>query len=261
VEIAGRKRDQGWFLHAMTSMEWLLRLVFRVGKNTFPATTIAQRFGIPPLNEMPGLQVYGDDERVWVTNHKKGPWQSVTLLVHKLSEIDTPAFTDFLREASASFFANVKRMQTRPEDVMPWKLNGERWHLGEKGFPPGKKVLWDRALLPRLLELAREVEPGFEVRWDARDNIALRVPGFGKSWAYWRTKEAEALVCRFFGEKGRFNLARLDGIGVNPRVDTHRSDADVVWLHFKQMEQVQAAKFKEFLADHLKGFREWFARK
>ncbi len=146
VEIAGPKGSQGWFLHALTGQEWLLRLVFRVGRNAFQSGALAKRLGIPPLNETPGLEVYGNDERVWVTNHK-GPWQSATVLAHRLSEIDTPAFRDFLKEAAASFQAAVKRMRTKPEDVMPWKVNGERWHLGDKGFPPGKKVQWDRALL------------------------------------------------------------------------------------------------------------------
>jgi excinuclease ABC subunit A len=107
----------------------------------------------------------------------------------------------------------------------------------------------------------REVEPGLEVRWDARDNIALRVPGFGKSWAYWRTKEADALVCRFFGKKGQFNLARLEGIGINPRLDTHRADADVVWLQFQQLDQVQPGRLKELLREHARAFREWFGKK
>ncbi|MCS7046250.1 MAG: excinuclease ABC subunit UvrA, partial [Gemmataceae bacterium] len=32
VEITGRVKSQGWFFHAHTGMEWLVRLVFRVGK-------------------------------------------------------------------------------------------------------------------------------------------------------------------------------------------------------------------------------------
>jgi excinuclease ABC subunit A len=254
VEIAAPTRTHGWFLHAMTGQEWLLRLVFRVGKNTFKDADLIKRLGIKPLNETPGLQVYGHEERVWVTNHK-GPWQSVTMLAHRLSEVDTPGFREFLQEAVAAFQANVKRLNTKVEDYMPWKINGERWHLGEKGFPSGKKPRWDRALLPRLLGLVREVEPDLEVRWDARDHIALRVPGFGKSWAYWRTKEPASLVCRFFGKKGQFNLAQVEGLGAPPRLDTHRSDADVLWLHFQQMDQVQPAKLKGLLSEHLKGFR------
>ena len=175
VEIAAPNRSQGWFLHALTGQEWLLRLVFRVGKNAFQSRALAERLGIRPLNETPGLEVYGNDDRVWTTVHK-GPWQSVTVLAHRLSEIDTPAFREFLAEAVASFHAALKRMTTKPEDVMPWKVNGERWHLGEKGFPPGKKPKWDRALLPRLLALVREVEPGVQVQWDNRAAITLRVP-------------------------------------------------------------------------------------
>jgi excinuclease ABC subunit A len=98
-------------------------------------------------------------------------------MVHRLAEIDTPAFRQFLAEAARSFGQAVQRLRTRPEDVMPWRVNGERWHLGDKGFPPGRKLHWDRALLPRLLELVREVEPGVEVRWDVQYFITLRVPG------------------------------------------------------------------------------------
>ncbi len=261
VEIAGRNRSQGWFLHSMTGQEWLLRLVFRVAKNTFPATTIAQRFGIPPLNETPGLEIYGQEERVWVTNHKKSPWQSVTLQVYTLAEIDTPSFLEFLKEAVASFNANVKRMQLKPEDVMPWKLHGERWHLGEKGFAPGKKLRWDRALLPRLLALVREVEPALAISWDSRDAILLRVPGITRAWAQWRTKESNALSCRFIGKKGQFNLSQLDGLGVHPALDGKRAEADVMRLEFQQGEQLNPAQLKTILGEHLQGFKALFAKK
>jgi excinuclease ABC subunit A len=244
----------------MTGMEWLVRLVFRVGKNTFKAADLVQRLGIRPLNDTPGLEVYGQEERVRVKNLKRGPWQQVTVLVHRLSEIDTPAFRRFLEEVVASFQANVKRLQTRPEDVMPWKVNGERWHLGEKGFPPGRKLCWDRALLPRLLQLVREVEPQVQVRWDGRDSISLRVPGISRGWGHWRTKDCEALVCRFLGKKGQLNLARLEGLGASATLATRRSEGDLLELQLQHLDQLRAGPLKELLAEHLAGFRETFAR-
>ncbi len=260
VEIAGSKGSPGWFLHALTGQEWLLRLVFRVGRNSFQSGALAKRLGIPPLNETPGLEVYGNDERVWVTNHK-GPWQSVTVLAHRLSEIDTPAFREFLAEAAASFQAAVKRMQTKPEDVMPWKVNGARWHLGEKGFPPGKKVQWDRALLKQMLELTAEVHPAVEVRWDVQHFITLRVPGVSRWWGQWQTKQAAGLICFFLGKKGQFNLSRLEGLGAaSASIDSKREDADVLKLVFQHLEPSQAAKLKELLAEHLGGFKETFAK-
>jgi excinuclease ABC subunit A len=260
VEIAGPKGSQGWFLHALTGMEWLLRLVFRVGRNAFQSGALVKRLGIRPLNETPGLEVYGNDDRVWVTNHK-GPWQSVTVLAHRLSEIDTQAFREFLAEAVASFQAAVRRIQTKPEDVMPWKVNGERWHLGEKGFPAGKKVQWDRALLRQMLQLVREIEPGLETRWDVQYFITLRAPGASRWWGQWQTKQAAGLICFFLGKKGQFNLSRLEGLGAaSAAIDTKREDADVLKMVFQQLEPSQAAKLKELLKEHLRGFREAFGQ-
>jgi excinuclease ABC subunit A len=258
VEIPGVKKSDGWFLHAMTSQEWLLRLVFRVQKNGFDGAELNRRLGIKSLDDTPGLQVYSNEPRVWTTKHKKGPWQSVTVQAHRLSEIDTPAFRAFLKQAAQSFQGTVKRLSTKPEDLMPWKLNGERWHLGDKGFPPGRRLRWDRALLPRLLQLVREVEPELEVKWDARDAITLRVPGVSRGWGYWRTKESEALICRFIGERGGMNLAKVEGIGVRPEIVASRSDGDALVLSFEQIDQVPIAKFKTMLGEHLHGFRATF---
>jgi excinuclease ABC subunit A len=259
IEIAAPHKSQGWFLHAMTGQEWLLRLVFRVGRNAFKEGDLVRQLGIRPLNDTPGLEVYGDQERVWITNHK-GPWQSVTIMVHRLSEIDTPAFGEFLSKAVASFHQNLKRLQTKPEDLMPWKINGERWHLSDKGFPAGKKVAWDRGLLQRLLDLVREVEPGLEVRWDNRDAISLKVPGVSRSWAQWRTKEAYGLDCRFLGKNGQFNLSQVEFFGASPSINGSRTDGDVLRLVFQHADHLQAAKLKNLLAEHLRGFREVFGK-
>src|SRR5262249_57060127 len=69
IEIAA-KGERGvsaprWFLHAMTGQEWIVRLVFRVGRNAFKQADLVQRLGIPPLNDTPGVEAYGSDERVW----------------------------------------------------------------------------------------------------------------------------------------------------------------------------------------------------
>jgi excinuclease ABC subunit A len=259
VEIAGPQKTQGWFLHALTGMEWVVRLVFRVGRNTFKSQVLNRRLGIPCLNDTPGVEAYGSEDRVWVTNHK-GPWQSVTVLAHRLSEVDTAAFRQFLAEAVAAFHVNLKRLRTKPEDVMPWKVNGQRWHLGDKGFPVGRKVQWDRVLLPRLLDLVRAVEPEMEVRWDARDAITLRVPGISRGWAQWRTKESYGLDCRFVGKKGQFNLSRVEGFGTTSEINGHREEGDVLRLVFQHQEHAPAARLKEFLAEHLRGFRETFGK-
>src|SRR5262249_21844920 len=244
-----------------TGGDWVVWLIFRVGGNPRTSAGLRWRLGIEPLNETPelGVQVYGNEPRVWVTNHK-GPWQSVVVKVHKKSEIDTPAFRAFLKEAVTAFHGTLKRLNQKPEDLMPWKINGERWHLGEKGFPAGKKVHWDRALLPRLLELVREIEPGLEVRWDVQYFITLRVPGIKRAWGQWVTKDPEGLDCRFLGKKGQFNLSRVEQFGTSPTLNGDREDGEMLRLVFVHHEHVHAPKLKELLVEHLRGFRQAFGK-
>jgi excinuclease ABC subunit A len=259
VEIAAARKSDGWFLHAMTNMEWLLRLVFRVAKNTFKQADLISQLGIRPLNETEGVQAYSSDERVWVDN-LRGPWQSVTVMVHRLSEIQTPAFERFLKRAVESFHGNIKRMQTKPEDLMPWKLNGEKWHLGEKGFPPGRKLYWDRAVLKQAIDIVRAAVPDVEIKWDNRVAIMLRIPGCSKAWGHWRTKDNAALYCRFLGKKGLINLARVEGIGVNPEIESGRQDGDVLQLVFLQLGHLSPDRLKAVLQEHAAGFRQHYAK-
>jgi excinuclease ABC subunit A len=259
VEIAAPSKSHGWFFHGHTSLERMVRLVFHVGRNTFKQSALRDQLGLRPLNETAGVEVYGDEERVQVAN-RKGPWQEVAILAHRLSDIDTPAFREFLAKAVAAFGQNLVRLRTKPEDVMPWKVNGERWHLGDKGFPPGQKVQWDRALLPQLLELVKQVEPGVEVRWDVPYFITLRVPGVKRWWGQWQTKRAEGLNCHFLGKKGQFNLSQVEAFGQSPTINGSRADGDVLRLLFLHADQVHADKLKELLAEHLRGFREAFGQ-
>jgi hypothetical protein len=89
----------------------------------------------------------------------------------------------------------------------------------------------------------------------------LRVPGVSRSWAQWRTKDNEGLDCRFLGKKGQFNLSQVEPFGVSPSINGNRDDADVLRLVFRNDEHVHAARLKELLAEHLRGFREAFGKK
>jgi hypothetical protein len=48
-------------------------------------------------------------------------------------------------------------------------------------------------------------------------------------------------------------------MGVSPAI-AHRNDGDVVRLLFQQPQHVPAARLKELLAEHLRGFREVFGK-
>jgi excinuclease ABC subunit A len=256
VEVAAKTKSLGWFLHAHTNEEWLLWLAFRVGRNTFKATDLKRQFGLRPAAATPGLETSDNSERVRVKN-ERGPWQSVAIGVHSLQEIDTPAFREFLTKAVAAFQANLRRMQTKPEDVMPWKINGERWHLSDKGFPIGKKVAWERGLLKNLLSLVREVATDLEIHWNVRDHITLRPEGASKIWARWKTKLPHGLECFFLGKKGQFNLARLESFGAERELIT-KLDCDVMRFLFRDENDLRPREFKQLLIEQVRGFLERF---
>jgi excinuclease ABC subunit A len=236
----------------------MIRLVFRVQRNTFKESELAALLALPSAHTIEGMDVFGETQRVQVAN-RRGPWQEVAVLAHKFNDVDTPEFRKFLGEAVNSFSGNLKRMQTKPEDVMPWKLHGEKWHLSDKGFPPGRKMYWDRAILPRLLTLVRSLEPTLEIKWDTRDSITFRLPGITRAWALWRTKSNVAIACRFLGRKGQFNLAQVEGLASGVELLPHR-DGEILHVAVTQIQPAQLTIWKAILTEHLAGFREQFGK-
>ncbi|NIP84186.1 MAG: hypothetical protein GTO03_00930, partial [Planctomycetales bacterium] len=81
VEIRAPRKSDGWFFHALTGDEWLVKLKFRVAKRTFRRENLVERLGMTPLNDLHELPVYGTDRRVRCKN-LRGPWQEVELKVH-----------------------------------------------------------------------------------------------------------------------------------------------------------------------------------
>ncbi|HEX4607621.1 MAG TPA: excinuclease ABC subunit UvrA, partial [Urbifossiella sp.] len=260
VEIAAAKKADGWFLHAMTGHEGYLKLVFRLPGRPFKGDQLAAQLKLPPLSDTPGLEGFArDSKRVEVVNFPGG--QQALVIVHKKDEVVAPAFREFLKKAGELFLGSGSASAGGVEAQMPWKKDGEKWHLSDKGFPPGRGAKWDRSLLPKLLKLARDIEPGLEVKWDNRDAILLRVPGATKSWARWRTKEADALDCQFIGRRGQFNLSRLEQFGRDPElIDDRAGGATVVHLRFVTADHLHAPALRQLLTEHLAGFRESVGR-
>ncbi len=187
VEICGERKTEGWFFHALTGEQWLLKLKFRVNKNTFQRDRLIERLALKPLNEMPDLPVYGAEPRVKCKN-LRGPWQEVQLAVHALAEVDTPAFWQFVADAVRGFQKFSQRMDKSPDDVMPWKVLGQKWHFSRKGFPPGKRVDWPVDVLEELCELLKEAAPDGQFLWNNQQVVHLFVPAQKEPWATLCTK-------------------------------------------------------------------------
>ena len=102
VEIRAAKKSDGWFFHAITGEEWLLKMKFRVARNSFKRDELIEKLDLKPLNDMPELPLYGTEPRVRCRN-LRGPWQEVELRVHGHEETNRPEFWDFIDRAVAGF--------------------------------------------------------------------------------------------------------------------------------------------------------------
>jgi excinuclease ABC subunit A len=249
VEIASPTKSDGWFMHAGTGEEWLLKLKFRVAKNTFNREKLAADLALKPLNDLPDLPVYGTGPRVKCKN-LRGPFQEVQLQVHSMEEIDKPAFWKFVDAAITGFNKFAERARQSPDDVMPWKVLGQKWHFARKGFPPGKPPKWDVDVLELLCERLSQAAPQGQFLWNNQQLVHVFVPQQSEPWATIYTKRPASLDLVLTGPSGRFALGRIRDLGREPEFHAG-PERDTLRLKFEDHDDLEKGDLAEFLAEHL----------
>jgi excinuclease ABC subunit A len=249
VEISAEKKSDGWFFHAITAETWILKLKFRVGKNTFKREKLVDELKLKPYNELPELPVYGNEPRVKCKNIR-GPFQEVELHVHSWEEIDTPAFWQMVATAVASFHRFTDRAATNPEDIMPWKVLGQKWHFARKGFPPGRRVQWEPDVLEELCELLTEIAPDGQFLWNNQQVVHVFVAGQKEAWASVFTKRPQALELVLTGPKNQFAYGQVLELGRGRDFDTSPKERDVLKVQFNTKDDLAKSDLATFLKRH-----------
>jgi excinuclease ABC subunit A len=250
VEICAAKKSEGWFFHAITGEEWLLKMKFRTARNTFGREELVRRLDLKPLNDLPELPLYGTEPRVKCKN-LRGPWQEIELRVHSFDEIDRPQFWGFVDAAVAGFGKFAARVQHQSDILQPWKQLGRKWHFARRGFPAGRPVEWAVEVLEELCELLLEVAPGGQMLWNNKQVVPVYLPQQREPWAAIQTKKLDAVYLWLTGPKGRFALGQLTGLGHDPHLDAQRPQHDVIRLKFGDSDELHRGGLREFLAAHL----------
>jgi hypothetical protein len=78
-----------------------------------------------------------------------------------------------------------------------------------------------------------------------------------RAWGYLRTKDSDALHCRFLAKKGQFNLNQIEKFGIEPTLQT-AAEGEALVLQFQHDNHLHAPALREILQQHLAGFRELF---
>ncbi len=250
VEIRAAKKSEGWFFHAITGEEWLLKMKFRTARNTFNREELVEKLNLKPLNDMPELPLYGTEPRVRCRN-LHGPWQEVELRVHGYAEIDRPEFWDFVDRAVAGFGTFTEKLQEKSDILQPWKQLGRKWHFARKGFPLGKTVQWDAEVLEDLMELLAEIAPQGQFLWNNKQVVPIYMPQQHEAWAAVQTKKLDAVYLHLMGPKGRFTLGQITDLGYNPELDGGRPNFDAIRLKFRTTDDLARGNLREFLKEHL----------
>ncbi|MEX0613026.1 MAG: excinuclease ABC subunit A, partial [Pirellulales bacterium] len=254
VEITAAKKSDGWFFHAITGERWLVKLKFRTAKRTFERDKLVADLGLKPLNDLDEIEAYGRGPRVKCKN-LRGPWQEVQIDAHSWQEIDTPAFWAFLERSVAGFQKFAERLGTKPEDVMPWKVLGQKWHLSRKGFPPGKKTAWKPDVLEEVLEMLVDAVPDGQFLWNNQNVVYLMVPGVRKPWATVFTKRLAGVDLVLNGPKGAFQLGSLAELGAARELAIDGEDRDQVKMRFVTSDELHGENVSSFLRIHLESLR------
>jgi excinuclease ABC subunit A len=250
VEIRAARKSEGWFFHAITGEEWLLKMKFRTARNTFQRDELVEKLDLKPLNDMPELPLYGTEPRVRCKN-LRGPWQEIEVRVHSYDEVNRPEFWDFVDRAVAGFAKFREKVQQKSDILQPWKQLGRTWHFARKGFSVGKKVLWDVDVLEDLMELLSEVAPKCQFLWNNKQVVPVYLPNQREPWGAVQTKKLDAVYLHLTGPKGRFTLGQITGLGIDPAFDGARPNTDVIRLKFRTTDDLTRGDLRSFLKEHV----------
>ena len=218
VEIAAARKSDGWFFHAITGEQWLLKLKFRVAKNTFQRDDLVAQLDLKPLNDLPDLPVYGREPRVKCKN-LRGPWQEVQLAVHSLGRRSTGRRSGSFWTAAVEGFQEVHRARRSrsPRTSCPGRCWGRNGTCRARAFRRarrsiGKPKCWKNCASCWPKRPRRDSSCGTISRWC----ISVST-GQGEPWATIYTKRPAGLDLVLTGPKNQFALGRVAEPGPRPR--------------------------------------------
>ncbi len=248
VEIRAEKKSLGWFFHAITSEEWLLKLKFRTAPETFDRETLVRELDLKPLNDVDEIPLYGTQPRVKVES--AGLWQEIELKVYSFEEIDRPEFWAFLDRAVERFGEAVERAKENEIDLTPWKTKGREWHLMPGGCYGGRdKPRWAFGILEKSLEIVEAVAPDSKPVWTNKIVVPFYEKGAKRPWCQIYTKNCDFVCVQVNAPKGSAPLGRVAGVGFEPEVDASSPDFDAVYLRFRTKNEFEPEKLRAFLEE------------
>lgn len=258
VEIIGPDVSRGWFLHAMTAEEWLLKLKFRVAANTFRRDELTARLDLKPFNLIPDIPVYGTENRTKVTLIR--PRQEVELGILSWSEVDRPEFRQFLDQAIEGYFRIGDGGKGSLGDALrPWGKLGLAWHTSPRGFVSRRRLQWEISLVEGVLNLLLGLDSTLVPIPGNRLSIPFRFGESGPIFGHLLTKRSESLDLVFRAPKSHFTQGRLTALPFDTELRAQHRLEDRVRVIFTHRAQLSDPELAAFLREAVSTARDWLA--
>lgn len=256
VEVIGPNASRGWFLHAITGEEWMLKLKFRVAPNTFRRDELTARLDLKPFNQIPDIPVYGTENR---TKFKLvRPRLEIELGILFWSEVDRPEFWVFLDQAIEGYFRIGRRGGVSVSDALrPWAKLGLAWHRSPQGFLNGKRPQWDVALVAQVLQFLSAADATLVPFPGNRQSIPLRFGESGPIFGHLFTKRPEALYLVFRVPKMHFTQGRLTALPFETELQGQHRMEDRVRVAITRKEKLLDPEWAAFIREALATARDW----
>lgn len=251
VEVRAAKKSLGWFFHAITGEEWLLKLKFRVPRGAFDETSLMRDLWLKPVNEIGEIPLYGTQPRVRVQT--VGPWYEVEMRVFSYDEFNRPEVWAFLDKAIEEF---CRYTETIPDagttaNKTPWKTEKEEWHFTPSHFcGSSDKPVWDMEILSEAVELIRKTAPGAREVWTNRVTVPFYLPQKPSVlFAQLYTKNSDCLILQINLPKKMFGT----DLYRQAEVDDSNPDFDAVYLRFVGEDDFDSERIRHLLELALEG--------
>ena len=258
VEVTAPKKQFGWFMHAITAEEWLLKMKFRVPRNTFNKMSLITRLNLKPLNDVEEIPLYGTKPRVRVA--PKGRWQEIEVRPYSWQEIDRKEFWDFL-DTCIKEFSGFIAGTVNPKDLMPWKVLGKTWHFMARGLVGGKNLRWDISLLTELFDIIEKIAGDLRIVWSNKVLVPFYRPASRKRSFFYRTtsegraipdvvvhtKRVDAVYVDIYVPKNSVPLGKIQNIGSDPLVNGENPLFDILQFRFSEKKELKSKEFQKLL--------------
>jgi len=235
VEIRAPGAAVPWFFHALTGGQWLLDVTFRVPARTFRMSEVVRLVGLKTLDEREDLPIYGRWPRVRMRQNTR-LWDLVCMHIHDRKEIDTPGMRSFIRTAVRAYLKAAAAAKESREKLQPWITDGKAWHLSQQGIPLHHHKQWAPSTLVELLGRIGRLVPGLRIDWNRK--VSLMLAGPGRFRARIGTSHAYGIKCDVLVPSGSITPARIDRLGLDPRIAPRNRNNDVVCFWVQRMSQV-----------------------